>query len=81
MELRPGTDSLVMERGGVYNWLETQLYLWRIRWVCLPASSTLVLRGSGSSSLALIGGVVMMLYVAMAVLAPRLAPWSPYRGL
>ena len=51
MELRPGADSLVMERGGVYNWLETQLYLWPVsythlkllvapfRLICLSGSS------------------------------------------
>ena len=80
MELRPGADSLVMERGGVYNWLETQLYLWRIRLGLFTGKLHWFLGEVVAHPSALIGGVVMLLYVAMAVLAPRLAPWSPYSG-
>ena len=32
MQLRSGTDSIVVQSDSHDNWLEAQLYLWRIRW-------------------------------------------------
>jgi peptide/nickel transport system permease protein len=80
MELRPGTDSLAMERGGISSWLATQLYLWRIRWSLTAGKLRWFVLEVANHPSALIGGVVMILYIAMALLAPRLAPQSPYTG-
>jgi peptide/nickel transport system permease protein len=70
-----------MEHDGVYSWLETQRHLWRIRWGLFSDKVRWFTGEVIGNPSALIGGLVMMFYVAMAVLAPRLAPASPYNGV
>lgn len=80
MELRPIADSLVMERGGFDNWLENWLYLWRIRWGLFTGKLRWFFREVVSHPSALIGGMVMLLYIGTAVFASKLAPLNPYTG-
>ena len=80
MELRSGTDSLAMERGG-FGWLESQLYIWRIRWGLFIGKVRWFMTELVKHPPALIGAVVMFLYMAMALWAPRLAPHNPFTGV
>ena len=70
MAVAPGVDTAVGRRA----------YLWRIRWNLWRQNFAEFLRELLGHKLALLGGIVIMVYVLAAVFAPYITPHDPVRG-